>query len=169
MRTGAFLEANDQINTALARFEAFQRGDLAAVSSIPTSIGSDQAGSSNVASLIDLDDETSGIKNQVAVDDLSVLFASSSQPPPVNNATRPTRELLGGAIQLPGTPKPSLTPTRAAGSTIGSQSSTLPNNPGAMQSTSTSAVNAAPLSQPQPRPANNSSALDPFADLAGLF
>ncbi|KAG6331345.1 hypothetical protein ID866_7748 [Astraeus odoratus] len=125
----AFLEANDQINTALARFEAFQRGDYATVSSIPTSIGSTPGSGDNTGlSLIDLDDgsTTSGINGgRSTVDDLASLFGSSmpltqAQPPPVNNATRPTisspipvsaqTQSQGqqfGSIMLPGTPTPS--------------------------------------------------------------
>ncbi|KAI6032709.1 VHS-domain-containing protein [Pisolithus orientalis] len=94
----AFLEANDQINTALARFEAFQRGDYNAIASIPTSVYSTSPGGTNGgASLIDFDDGPSASGSGVGnngnlVDDLANLFnspAPSSQPPPVNNATRP--------------------------------------------------------------------------------
>ncbi|KAF9218879.1 VHS-domain-containing protein [Gyrodon lividus] len=126
----AFLEANDQINTALARFEAFQKGDYAAVASIPTTIASGSApgGDGSGLSLIDLDggsaDASANSANGGAsgsgntVDDLMSLF---SQPPPlVNNATRPPvmsspfpttaqpqPQPQFGSIMLPGTPTPS--------------------------------------------------------------
>ncbi|KAI6026440.1 VHS-domain-containing protein [Pisolithus microcarpus] len=121
----AFLEANDQINTALARFEAFQRGDYNAVASIPTSVGSTSP--EGGTSLIEFDDGPSALgtgagNNGNLVDDLTSLFntpASSAQPPPVNNATRPAisspfpisaptqsppQGPRFGSIMLPGTP-----------------------------------------------------------------
>lgn len=118
----AFLEANDQINTALARFEAFQKGDFAAVASIPTSIVSGSGVDGNGTSLIDFDDGSADASNGSAssntnrIDDLMNMF--SQQPPPINTATRPS--LISspypttvqsppqfGSIMLPGTPTPS--------------------------------------------------------------
>ncbi|KAH0826352.1 VHS-domain-containing protein [Lanmaoa asiatica] len=114
----AFLEANDQINTALARFEAFQKGDFAAVASIPTSIASGSGADGNGPSLIDLDDASANTSsgNRNPVDDLMNLF--SQQPPPINAATRPPHisspypttaqsQPQFGSIMLPGTPTPS--------------------------------------------------------------
>lgn len=114
----AFLEANDQINTALARFEAFQKGDFAAVASIPTSIASGSGADGNVSSLIDLDDgsaDATSTGNTNPVDDLMNML--SQQPPPINTATRPslvsspfptTAQTAPqfGSIMLPGTPTP---------------------------------------------------------------
>lgn len=120
--TDAFLEANDQINTALARFEAFQKGDFAAVASIPTSIASGSGIDGNGTSLIDLDDGSADASNGSAsgntnpVDNLMNLF--SQRPPPINTATRPSLVSAPypttaqsppqfGSIMLPGTPTPS--------------------------------------------------------------
>ncbi|KAI9567856.1 VHS domain-containing protein [Boletus coccyginus] len=122
----AFLEANDQINTALARFEAFQKGDFAAVASIPTSIASGSGAGGNGTSLIDLDDglaDASNSRNTNPVDDLMNLF--SQQPPPINTATRPSlvsspfpttaqSQPQFGSIMLPGTPTPPNEPTKGA-------------------------------------------------------
>ncbi|KAF8557170.1 hypothetical protein OG21DRAFT_376784 [Imleria badia] len=114
----AFLEANDQINTALARFEAFQKGDFEAVASIPTSIASGSGGDGSGSSLIDFDDGSADATNSGhtnPVDDLMNLF--SQQPPPINTATRPSlvsspfpttaqSQPQFGSIMLPGTPTP---------------------------------------------------------------
>ncbi|KIJ15804.1 hypothetical protein PAXINDRAFT_168816 [Paxillus involutus ATCC 200175] len=132
----AFLEANDQINTALARFEAFQKGDYAAVASIPTMVASGSAGGdSNGLSLIDLDvGSTDASANGTnggdsgsgnTVDDLMGLF--SQPPPPVNTSTRPPAmsspfpttaqpqpQPQFGSIMLPGTPTPSNGSTNGA-------------------------------------------------------
>ncbi|KAH7890289.1 hypothetical protein F5I97DRAFT_1799020, partial [Phlebopus sp. FC_14] len=79
----AFLQANDQINTALARFEAFQKGDYDAVASIPTTIGSTSGGSGEPSGglLIDFGDSSSStaagsgaIGNGGLTDDLASLF-----------------------------------------------------------------------------------------------
>jgi len=116
----AFLEANDQINTALARFEAFQKGDFAAVASIPTSIASGSGADGNGSSLIDFDDGSADATNSGytnPVDDLMNLF-SQQQPPTINAATRPSLvsspfptteqpQPQFGSIMLPGTPTPS--------------------------------------------------------------
>lgn len=125
---GAFLEANDQINTVVARFEAFQRGDLAAVASIPTTVGSTSTDNTGL-SLIDLDDGPSNAVTGNSADDLTSLFGSSvSAPaptqPPVNNATRPTisspfpsSQRQGqqfGSIMLPGTPTPTSSPSNGS-------------------------------------------------------
>ncbi|KIJ64028.1 hypothetical protein HYDPIDRAFT_133359 [Hydnomerulius pinastri MD-312] len=123
----AFLEANDQINTALSRFEAFQKGDFAAVASIPTTIGSGSGsggGGEGGLSLIDFDDgDTNGGASGSGntVDDLMGLF---SQPPPaVNNATRPPTQAQqqpqSGPIMLPGTPSPSNGATNGATPALG--------------------------------------------------
>ncbi|KAF8132833.1 VHS domain-containing protein [Boletus edulis] len=116
----AFLEANDQINTALARFDAFQKGDFAAVASIPTSIASGSGADGHGSSLIDFDDGStdanSGSTNPV--DDLMNLFSRQPPgPPPINTATRPSvispfpttaqPQPQFGSIMLPGTPTPS--------------------------------------------------------------
>ena len=114
----AFLEANDQINTVLARFEAFQKGDFEAVASIPTSIASGSGTDGNGSSLIDFDDGSAGTNggNTNPVDELMNLF--SQQPPPNNTATRPSLvssplptssqpQPQFGSIMLPGTPTPS--------------------------------------------------------------
>ncbi|KAG8221699.1 VHS domain-containing protein [Butyriboletus roseoflavus] len=122
----AFLEANDQINTVLARFEAFQAGDFAAVASIPTTIASGSGADGYGTSLIDFDDGSADVSNGSTsgntnpVDDLMNLFSQqpSQQPPPINTTTRPS--LISspypttvqsppqfGSIMLPGTPTPS--------------------------------------------------------------
>ncbi|KAL4063416.1 hypothetical protein V8B97DRAFT_698490 [Scleroderma yunnanense] len=122
----AFLEANDQINTVVARFEAFQHGDFAAVASIPTTIGSTSGDNAGI-SLIDLDEGPSNSGSGNAADDLASLFGSSApslastQPPPINPATRPTisspfpvSQRQGqqfGSIMLPGTPTPTSSPS----------------------------------------------------------
>lgn len=126
--TDAFLEANDQINTALARFEAFQKGDFAAVASIPTSIASGSGADGYGTSLIDFDDGSADASNGSAsgntnpVDDLMNIF--SQQPPPINTATRPSLSSpypstvqsppQFGSIMLPGTPSPSNGSTNGA-------------------------------------------------------
>ncbi|KAI6129377.1 VHS domain-containing protein [Pisolithus croceorrhizus] len=140
----AFLEANDQINNALARFEAFQRGDYNAVASIPTSMGSTSPeGANGGTSLIEFDDGPSASgtgagNNGNPVDDLTSLFntPASVQPPPVNHATRPAisspfptsastqsppQGPQFGSIMLPGTPTSRR--TSPSGSYFGSSTS----------------------------------------------
>ncbi|KAF9233569.1 hypothetical protein BU15DRAFT_53692 [Melanogaster broomeanus] len=111
----AFLEANDQINTALARFEAFQKGDYEAVASIPTTIATGSGSATGLGpSLIDFDDGSAdafdgnggGSGSGNPADDLMSLF---SQPPPP-----PQSEPQFGSIVLPGTPTPAGSSTNGA-------------------------------------------------------
>ncbi|KAF4610248.1 hypothetical protein D9613_010512 [Agrocybe pediades] len=80
-----FLQINDQINTVLARYEAFKKGDYTfAANPIPQELSNNGAASSSGAavSLIDLDDPTSPGAPVPAANDLSGLFASLQQQQP---------------------------------------------------------------------------------------
>jgi len=127
-----FLQINDQINTVLNRYEAFQKGDYSFSSNpIPAELGG--SSTKNDLSLIDLDDSAPSNGGLTSgVDDLASLFgsalptSSTSPPPPppgVNNATRPPissqQQPRFGSIMLPGTPKAG----SAGGSRAGSPNS----------------------------------------------
>ena len=80
-----FLQINDQINTVLARYEAFKKGDYStARNPLPSESGSSSGGGG--ISLIDLDDgdtaPATSVGSSAPTNDLSGLFlAGSSQQP----------------------------------------------------------------------------------------
>ena len=79
-----FLQINDQINTVLARYEAFKKGDYSAARNpLPSESGSSSGGGG--ISLIDLDDgdtPATSVGSSAPTNDLSGLFlAGSSQQP----------------------------------------------------------------------------------------
>jgi len=189
-----FLQINDQINTVLNRYEAFQKGDYSFSSNpIPAELGGSSA--KNNLSLIDFDDSApSNSGSAGGVNDLAGLFGSEPPtesarvlPPSVNNATRPPMSSQPispqlpqqfGSIMLPGTPKPS---GSAGASRIGS-----PNYFGqgsiSAPGMATSGMGMGSMS-PQPPPqqtqqqqkqpgaptTSQAQGKDPFADLVGLF
>ncbi|KAK0503926.1 VHS domain-containing protein [Armillaria luteobubalina] len=136
-----FLQINDQINTALDRYEAYKKGDYAtAANPIPTELSSAR----NDLSLIDLDDSTPSSNSAPTVsgpDDLAGLFGSlQPQPQPVSqqfntNLTATSTYApspMGGA----GTFNPLLRPTSMSPpvpSTTPPASIMLPSTPGGAQ------------------------------------
>ncbi|KIM86588.1 hypothetical protein PILCRDRAFT_815824 [Piloderma croceum F 1598] len=194
-----FLQINDQINTVLNRYEAFQKGDYSFSSNpIPAELGGSSA--KNDSSLIDLDDSAPSVGGLTGgVDDLASLFGSalptsSVSPPPlppgVNNATRPPisshtyspqQQPQFGSIMLPGTPKPESARASRAGSpnsfgnANGARSGMGMNNASmGMGMGSTSPQQQIPQ-PPQQQAGSSTSSInqapgkDPFADLVGLF
>ncbi|KAJ7182614.1 VHS domain-containing protein [Mycena crocata] len=189
------LQINDQINTVLGRYEAFQRGDYAAAASpVPDQFAAP-------TSLIDFDDPTPAASAPSATNDLDALFGMgmssppvnlpTSSPPPVNPATRPspphpqqqTHAQLGGSIMLPSTPTPGLAqPTRQPGlpgyfnGTSAAQPPSYFNGASLAQPVVGQRVaqpmvpqQSPPIAQPRQQQTPAPQGKDPFADLAGLF
>ncbi|TFY80152.1 hypothetical protein EWM64_g3864 [Hericium alpestre] len=77
-----YLQINDQINTVLERYEAYEKGDFAAASNpIPKELGPGK----NDLSLIDFDDappQQAGSRTGNPADDLMGLFGSTNAPLP---------------------------------------------------------------------------------------
>jgi ADP-ribosylation factor-binding protein GGA len=144
-----FLQINDQINTVINRYEAFQKGDYVTSSNpIPAELGGD----AGALSLIDLDDSApSG-----GMDDLAGLFVSSNGfgAKPVASP-QPAVAQQFWSIMLPGTP----TPQAAHGQRAASNSPKY-----------TAGKAAVPVQRPESQPSmRQEQGKDPFADLVGLF
>ncbi|KAK0221926.1 VHS domain-containing protein [Armillaria fumosa] len=134
-----FLQINDQINTALDRYEAYKKGDYAtAANPIPTELSSAR----NDLSLIDLDDSTPSSNSAPMVsgpDDLAGLFGSiQPQPQPVpqqfNANLTATSTYAPSPMGGAGTFNPLLRPTSMSPpvpSTTPPASIMLPSTPGA--------------------------------------
>ncbi|KAJ6600801.1 hypothetical protein B0H10DRAFT_1923791 [Mycena sp. CBHHK59/15] len=187
------LQINDQINTVLARYDAFRRGDYAAAANpVPAHLTAPPA----ATSLIDFDDPnpSTATNGTSAANDLDALFGSLSSgpgrgtvgvgmgtPPAVNVATRPagpmqTQAQLGGSIALPSTPSPGpaqMPATRQpvpsgyfGGATMGVA---RPQQQPPPYFNGTAVVQPMPQAHaPQPQQ-QAPQGKDPFADLAGLF
>lgn len=108
-----FLQMNDQINTALDRYEAYKKGDYAtAANPIPTELSSTR----NDLSLIDLDDpvpSSSSAPTASGPDDLAGLFGSPQpQPQPQH---QPLAQHLNANLIATSTYAPSPIGTSGAG------------------------------------------------------
>jgi len=182
-----FLQINDQINNVLTRFEAFKKGDYAAVANaVPTELGgSANAGKSDLIDLLD-DPAPTSTQPSNSANELADIFggpSTTSPSPPLGLNGNQSRNggsgtaspnLTGlasgfGGIMLPGTPQPQLqaqpqNPQFSFQQTpppaVGQQA------PGFVAGLTLGGGNSIPSSQTaQTQPQNK----DPFADLAGLF
>ena len=162
-----FLQINDQINTVLGRYEAFQKGDYkAAANPIPAEVSNAASTVGPNHSLIDFDDfaasaNTSGSTG--TANDLAGLFATpvapaanpqmqAHAPVPVSHNNGYGMNLLlggGGARGTISPPSVSATPPAAI---------MLPGTPSNNNN-----------NKPNHLGGGQSQGKDPFADLAGLF
>lgn len=116
-----FLQINDQINIVLGRYEAFKQGDYsAAANPVPPELSSSSKAPAQKADLINLlEDEPAPAPATGPMNELADLFgpgpSSSTAPttPPQQTDARAnimaafqSPSHTGGAIALPGTPKP---------------------------------------------------------------
>jgi hypothetical protein len=101
-----FLQINDQINTVINRYEAFQKGDYVTSSNpIPAELG----GGPGALSLIDLDDGAPSGGGSGGMDDLAGLFVSSTNGHGATVVVSPqpgAPQQEFGSIMLRGTPTP---------------------------------------------------------------
>jgi len=150
-----FLQINDQINTVLGRYEAFQKGDYKAAA-IPAEVSNAASTVGANHSLIDFDDLAVNPSGSTSTaNDLAGLFATPAPNPqmqahapvPVSHNNGYGMNLLLGGGGAPGVSRATISPPSV---------SAMP--PGAIMLPDT--------------PSNTKKAQqgkDPFADLAGLF